>query len=73
LNQGFEAGYKEGVELEGKGILLSMAGKDSDMTVYFGGEAAGRINEVPTVEELLRDVSAEAEQVIERMPGFIAS
>ena len=73
LNQGFEAGYEEGLDLEGKGIQLCMEGKDSDMTVFFGGEVSGRINEVPTVEALLREVSAEAEKVIEKLPGFIAS
>ncbi|MBW2269636.1 MAG: nitronate monooxygenase [Deltaproteobacteria bacterium] len=73
LNRGFEAGYEEGLDLEGKGIQLSMEGKDTDMTIFFGGEAAGRISEVPTVAELLRDVSSEAERVIERLPGCIAS
>jgi hypothetical protein len=40
--------------------------------VFLGGEVAGRINQVPSVEQLVEGVSAEAESVIQRLSGLVA-
>ncbi|MBU1669966.1 MAG: nitronate monooxygenase [Actinobacteria bacterium] len=63
LQKGFEEGYQEGVDLETRGIELSMAGEEPDRAVFFGGEVAGRIDGVPTVEEVVAEIAREAEEV----------
>jgi hypothetical protein len=69
LKGGFESGYDEGVLLETKGIGLSLEGKDPDWAIFFGGEASGRINAIPSVEELLEGIGEEAERVIAGLQG----
>jgi enoyl-[acyl-carrier protein] reductase II len=73
LEQGFEAGYSEGVELEARGIALSLEGKDPDWSIYFGGEVAGRIDAVPTVNELLESIEEQAEKAIVGLQGAITT
>lgn len=70
--KGYQEGYEEGVDLELKGVELSMAGRDPDMAIFFGGEVAGRIDGVPTVAELLDEISSEAERIAAGMPGLIS-
>lgn len=72
LLKGFEAGYEEGVVLETRGVELSMAGREPDMSIFFGGEVAGRIDEVPTVAQLLEEISREAEEVATGIHDFIS-
>jgi NAD(P)H-dependent flavin oxidoreductase YrpB (nitropropane dioxygenase family) len=64
LMQGFQVGFNEGVMLETKGIMLSMEGKDPDWSIFFGGEASGRIGSIPSVAELLQSIEGQAEQAI---------
>ena len=64
LKEGFEQGYNEGVMLETKGIVLSMEGGDPEWSIYFGGEVAGRIDSIISVEELLQGIEEQAEAVI---------
>ena len=61
---GFEQGYNEGVLLETKGIALSIEGGDPDWSIYFGGEASGRINSIISVQELLEGIEEQAEATI---------
>ena len=72
MNAGYGEGYQEGVELEMEGIRLSMEGREPDMAIFFGGEVAGRIDNLPSVEELLREISSEAERIVLEMPGLIS-
>jgi enoyl-[acyl-carrier protein] reductase II len=64
LKGGFESGYDEGVLLETKGIALSIEGGDPDWSIYFGGEASGRIDSIIGVEELLLGIEEQAEATI---------
>ena len=63
FRRGYQEGYEEGVKLEMRGIRLLTEGKDPGHSVFLGGEVAGRINQVPSVEQLVKGVSAEAESV----------
>jgi enoyl-[acyl-carrier protein] reductase II len=64
LGGGFESGYNEGVLLEARGMDLSIQGKDPDWSIYFGGEVAGRIGGIISVEELLMGIEEQAEATI---------
>jgi len=64
LSGGFEQGYEEGVMLETKGIALSIEGGDPDWSIYFGGEASGRIDSIISVQELLEGIEEQAEATI---------
>ncbi len=72
LRKGFQEGYQEGVELETRGIILSMEGKDPDWSIFFGGEVAGRIENLPTVKELVESIGAEAEQLLGEMNQYLS-
>jgi NAD(P)H-dependent flavin oxidoreductase YrpB (nitropropane dioxygenase family) len=61
---GFEQGYNEGVLLETKGIALSIQGGDPEWSIYFGGEASGRINSIISVQELLEGIEEQAQATI---------
>ena len=72
FRRGYQEGYEEGVKLEMRGIRLLTEGTDPDAAVFLGGEVAGRINQMPSVEQLVQGVSAEAERVIQRLSGLVA-
>ncbi len=72
FNQGFQQGYKEGVRLESRGMRLLAESNDPDSVVFLGGEVAGRIDQMPTISALLEAISADAEKVIQRLPGLIS-
>jgi enoyl-[acyl-carrier protein] reductase II len=72
FRRGFQEGYEEGVKLEMRGIRLLTEGKDPDNCVFLGGEVAGRINQLPSVDQLVKGVSAEAERVIQGLHGLVA-
>ena len=72
FRRGYQEGYEEGVKLEMRGIRLLTEGKDPDHSVFLGGEVAGRINQAPSVEQLVKGVSAETESVIRRLRGLVA-
>jgi NAD(P)H-dependent flavin oxidoreductase YrpB (nitropropane dioxygenase family) len=72
LRHGFEEGYDEGVALETKGIMLSLQGEGPEEAIMFGGEVAGRIDELPKIEDLVKEISDDAERVIKGMPEFIS-
>ncbi len=42
---------------------------DESKALLAGGECAQRINDLPTVEELVRKVASEAEAVLAKLPG----
>ena len=52
-------------EMRGTQALL---GEDDEKALFYGGEVAGRIDSVPTVKELLEQIMAEAEEIIQKMP-----
>ena len=72
LKRGYKENYEEGFELEGKGIMLSLKGENPEEAVMFGGEAVGRINEIPRVEDLLQEISSDAERIIKGLPELIS-
>jgi NAD(P)H-dependent flavin oxidoreductase YrpB (nitropropane dioxygenase family) len=72
FNRGFREGYKEGVRLESRGMRLLSESNDPDNCVFLGGEVAGRIDQMPTVSDLLEKISGDAETVIQRLPRLIS-
>jgi enoyl-[acyl-carrier protein] reductase II len=72
FKQGFQEGYKEGVALERRGMQLLSEGNDPENSVFLGGEVAGRIDQMPTVAALMNEMSADAERVIQGLPGLIS-
>lgn len=72
LRGGFQEGYDEGVALETKGIMLSLKGEGPEEAIMFGGEVAGRIDEMPRIEDLLREISSDAERIIKGLPQLIS-
>ena len=71
MAEGYDAKYGDGVALEMDGISKSLEGKDQENSCLFGGEVAGRIDDIPTVKEFLERVTKDAEEVIRRLPGMI--
>jgi NAD(P)H-dependent flavin oxidoreductase YrpB (nitropropane dioxygenase family) len=72
LRGGFQEGYDEGVALETKGIMLSLQGEGPEEAIMFGGEVAGRIDEMPKIEDLVKEISADAERIIKGLPELIS-
>jgi len=72
FKRGYREGYEEGVKLEMRGIRLLSEGDDPDNSIFIGGEVAGRIDRMPSVAALIREISAEAEKVIEGLRGFVS-
>jgi enoyl-[acyl-carrier protein] reductase II len=72
FKQGFQEGYKEGVALERRGMQLLSEGNDPENSVFLGGEVAGRIDQMPTVAALMKEISADAERVIQGLRGLIS-
>jgi enoyl-[acyl-carrier protein] reductase II len=72
LKRGFQEGYEEAVKLELRGMRLLPEGNDPDNSVFLGGEVAGRIDRMPSVDALLKEISADAERVIQGLSGFIS-
>jgi len=54
------------------GWVLAQDGNDPDNSVFLGGEVAGRIDRMPSVDALLKEISADAERVIQGLSGFIS-
>jgi enoyl-[acyl-carrier protein] reductase II len=52
-------------ELEGH---LALLGSDDEKALFYGGEVAGRISDVPSVRELIERIIKEAEEIIRKMP-----
>ncbi|MFW6126034.1 MAG: NAD(P)H-dependent flavin oxidoreductase, partial [Chloroflexota bacterium] len=57
-------------ELRGMKALL---GDDEDEALFYGGEVAGRVEDLPTVRELIQRIMREAEEVIASLPAFVQS
>ena len=55
-------------ELEGLEALL---GEDEEKALFYGGEAAGRINDIPLVKELIERIIKEAEEIIQVLPKLV--
>ena len=53
------------MELKGLEALL---GDDEEKPLFYGGEVAGRINDIPSVKELIERIVNEAEEIIRKMP-----
>jgi len=58
------------LELEG---IAHQHGDDDEKALFYGGEAAGRIEEIPTVEELTMGIMKEAEEIISSLPRLVES
>lgn len=52
--------------------MKNLAGDDDEKALFYGGEVAGRIEDLPTVKELVERIAKEAEELISSLPGFIA-
>ena len=48
-----------------------MLGEDEEQALFFGGEVAGRIHDIPSVAELVSRITREAEEIIPRLAEFI--
>ncbi len=59
------------LELEKEGLATLAQGRDSDGSLLLGGEAAGRVNDMPTVKELIERIISEAEAIIRGLPNLI--
>lgn len=57
-------------DMEWKG-MANLVGDDVDKALFYGGEVAGRVEDLPTVAELVERIGREAEEVIRRLPGFV--
>lgn len=55
------------LQLEIKGHL-NLLGDNEEEALFYGGEVAGRIRDVPTVGELIERIVGEAEEIIKSMP-----
>jgi len=51
----------------------NLNGQDDEQALFYGGEVAGRIDDIPTVAELVTRISQEAEEVLKSLPRFIGS
>lgn len=51
--------------------FINTLGTDEETALFFGGEVAGRIDDIPTVEELLKRIVREAEEIISYLQRFI--
>lgn len=56
------------VEIERKGFANLVDNNETE-SLILGGEAAGRINDMPTVAELVDRITAEAETIIRNLPS----
>ena len=55
---------------EEMGTAMQM-GNDDDLALLYGGESAGRIDDLPKVKDLVERIVAEAEEIISRLPSYI--
>ena len=55
------------MQKELEGILATLAG-DENKALMGGGEVAGRIEDLPTVGELIEKIAKEAEEIIRTLP-----
>jgi NAD(P)H-dependent flavin oxidoreductase YrpB (nitropropane dioxygenase family) len=44
---------------------------DDEGSLILGGEASGRIDDLPTVRELIERIASEAEEIIKSLPGKV--
>jgi len=51
--------------------MRGLAGTDDEAALFYGGEVAGRVDDVPTVKELVERMGREAEEIISSLPGFL--
>jgi len=58
------------LELEG---MVSQHGDDDEKALFYGGEAAGRIEDIPSVKELITRIVKEAEEIIFYLPRLVES
>jgi NAD(P)H-dependent flavin oxidoreductase YrpB (nitropropane dioxygenase family) len=56
------------MEMEGHKAL---AGEDDEKALFYGGEVAGRIQDIPSVKELIERIVEEAEDIIKELPGKV--
>ena len=48
--------------------MVALTKEDDERALFYGGEGAGRIKDIPTVKELIEQIMAEAEEIIRKMP-----
>ena len=60
------------LQLEQEGLAALAGGQDPDGSLMLGGEVAGRINDMPSVRELLERITSGAEAIIRALPDLIA-
>ncbi len=51
--------------------MANLMGDDDEKALFYGGEVAGRFEDLPTVKELVERIVKEAEEIISSLPGFI--
>jgi NAD(P)H-dependent flavin oxidoreductase YrpB (nitropropane dioxygenase family) len=59
-------------EVERRG-MNNLNGDDDEAALFFGGEVAGRVEDVPTVKELVERIVEEAEEIIASLPNVVES
>lgn len=62
---------EEIVELEKEGFS-KLVDDDDEGSLILGGEASGRIEDMPTVKELVDHIVEQTEKILKAMPGFTA-
>jgi NAD(P)H-dependent flavin oxidoreductase YrpB (nitropropane dioxygenase family) len=53
--------------------MNSLNGDDDEAALFFGGEVAGRVEDVPTVKELVERIVKEGEEIIASLPNVVES
>ncbi len=51
--------------------MANLLGGDDEKALFYGGEVAGRIDDLPTVQELVERIVREAEEIISSLPRFV--
>ena len=51
--------------------MANLMGSDEEKALFYGGEVAGRVEDIPTVKELIERIVGEAEDIIRSLPQFV--
>jgi hypothetical protein len=60
------------LDLERTGFADLMDEKE-DTALMFGGEVAGRIQDLPSTAELIERIISEASEILDKVPNFLVS
>jgi enoyl-[acyl-carrier protein] reductase II len=60
------------LDIERRGFAR-LVDNDPDDALILGGEASGRIHDLPTVQELIGRIAAEAERILKNLPALVVA